>query len=84
MCALRLLDAAPAEVVLLGVQPASTDWGTILTPDVFPAQQTLMHSALEQLTRWKAEVSETAACRISTPRHEREQTDYGKAIWNTY
>jgi hydrogenase maturation protease len=52
MCALRLMDAAPAKVVLLGVQPASTDWGTVLTPEVFPAQQPLMQSALEQLSRW--------------------------------
>jgi hydrogenase maturation protease len=52
MCALRLMDAAPTEVVLLGVQPASTDWGTVLTPEVLPAQQALMQSALEQLTRW--------------------------------
>jgi hydrogenase maturation protease len=52
MCALRLMDAAPAEVVLLGVQPASTDWGTVLTPEVVPAQQPLMQSALDQLSRW--------------------------------
>jgi hydrogenase maturation protease len=61
MCALRLIDAAPAEVVLLGVQPASTDWGTVLTPDVFPAQQTLMQSALEQLAQWIVEGSALAA-----------------------
>jgi hydrogenase maturation protease len=52
MCALRLMDAAPAEVVLFGIQPASTDWGTVLTPEVFPSQQSLMDSALEQLSRW--------------------------------
>ena len=60
MCALRLMDAAPTEVVLLGVQPASTQWGTALTPKVSPAQETLMQSALEQLTQWKSEVSEIA------------------------
>jgi len=37
MGALRLIDAAPEKVVLLGVQPASTDWGTVLTPEVEPA-----------------------------------------------
>jgi hydrogenase maturation protease len=52
MGALRLMDAAPKEVVLLGVQPASTDWGTVLTPEVGVAQQTLMQSALAQLTQW--------------------------------
>ena len=52
MGALRLMDAAPKEVVLLGVQPASTDWGTLLSPEVDLALQTLMQSALAQLTRW--------------------------------
>jgi hydrogenase maturation protease len=56
MGALRLMDAAPTQVVLLGVQPASTDWGTVLTPEVFPAQQAMTQSALEELTRWNAEV----------------------------
>jgi hydrogenase maturation protease len=83
MGALRLMEAAPVEVVLLGVQPASTDWGTVLTPEVFPAQQDMMQSALEQLMRWKAEVSVTAACRLSTSLREQKQTDSGKAIWNT-
>jgi hydrogenase maturation protease len=52
MGALRLMDAAPKEVVLLGVQPASTDWGTLLSPEVDLALQALMQSALAQLTRW--------------------------------
>ncbi|HUX44441.1 MAG TPA: hydrogenase maturation protease [Terracidiphilus sp.] len=55
MCALNLMDAAPKEVVLLGVQTASTDWGMALTPEVFPAQQTLMQSGLEQLAQWNRE-----------------------------
>jgi hydrogenase maturation protease len=57
MGALRLMDAAPAEVVLLGVQPASTDWGTVLTPEVKPARHALMQSVLAQLTRWITEAS---------------------------
>jgi hydrogenase maturation protease len=52
MGALRLIDAAPAEVVLLGVQPASTDWGTLLSPEVDLTLQPLMQSALAQLTQW--------------------------------
>jgi hydrogenase maturation protease len=52
MGALRLLDAAPKEVVLLGVQPASTDWGTVLSPEVDLALQTLMKSTLAQLAQW--------------------------------
>ncbi len=61
MCALRLMDAAPAEVVLLGVQPASTGWATTLTPDVDLAVQTLMQSALAQLTQWTVEASAPTA-----------------------
>jgi hypothetical protein len=33
MGALRLINAAPEEVILLGVQPASTDWGTVFDSD---------------------------------------------------
>lgn len=55
--ALRLIDAAPAEVVLLGVQPASTDWGTVLTPEVEPARHALMQAALEQLRQWTVDAS---------------------------
>jgi hydrogenase maturation protease len=61
MGALRLIDAAPAEVVLLGVQPASTDWGTLLSPEVDLALRTLMQSALEQLAQWTVGTSALAA-----------------------
>jgi hydrogenase maturation protease len=44
-------------VVLLGVQPASTDWGTALTPKVDLALQVLMQSARAQLTQWISEAS---------------------------
>ena len=57
MAALRLIDAAPKEVVLLGVQPASTDWGTVLTPEVKPAQSALMQSVFAQIARWITEAS---------------------------
>jgi hydrogenase maturation protease len=60
MGALRLMDAAPEEVVLLGVQPASTEWGTDLTPEVEPALHALMEAAVEQLARWTVEASALA------------------------
>jgi hydrogenase maturation protease len=56
--ALRLMDAAPREIVLLGVQPASTDWGTVLTPAVETGQQQLMGFALMQLEQWLNDLSE--------------------------
>ena len=53
--ALRLMDAAPAHVVLLGVQPASTDWGTVLTPAVEAARKELVQAALRQIEGWVQE-----------------------------
>jgi hydrogenase maturation protease len=52
LSALRLMDAAPDKVVLLGVQPASTDWGTVLTPALEDAQSQLVEFAIVELTRW--------------------------------
>ena len=52
MGALQLMGAAPAEVVLLGVQPESTDWGTELTLAVADAQPELMAAALAQIAIW--------------------------------
>ena len=51
MGVLRLIGAAPAKVILLGVQPESTDWGTVLTPAVEAAQKELVHAALRQITK---------------------------------
>ena len=49
---LRLIDAAPSETVLLGVQPESTDWGTVLTPRVAAAQDEIVELALKQIDAW--------------------------------
>jgi len=54
---LRLMDAAPAEVVLLGVQPESTDWGTVLTPAVEAGRKDLVQAALRQIESWVEEIS---------------------------
>jgi hydrogenase maturation protease len=45
------------EIILLGVQPESTDWGTALTPAVEAAQSGLIEAALEQIKRWTKEIS---------------------------
>ena len=58
MNVLRLMDAAPVEVVLLGVQPDSTDWGTALTPVVAAAKSTLADAVLKQIEHWVEEVSD--------------------------
>jgi hydrogenase maturation protease len=49
---MRLMDAPAMEIVLFGVEPESTDWGTELTPLVGAAQDALMESALEQIADW--------------------------------
>lgn len=54
MVALKLLDSAPSEVVLLGVQPQSTsDWSAELTPPVRSAVEKLPGLVLAQIARWK-------------------------------
>lgn len=57
MGVLRLIEAAPLEVVLLGVQPEFTDWGTALTPAVEAAQSELVEAALQQIAQWIEEIS---------------------------
>ena len=52
MVALHLLDKQPGEIVILGVQPGSTDWGTELSPAVQSAIPSLVESAIAQLEMW--------------------------------
>jgi hydrogenase maturation protease len=59
MNVLLLMDAPAMEVVLLGVQPESTEWGTKLTSKVGAAQKGLIDAALQQLSRWARDVSNT-------------------------
>jgi len=54
---LHLMGAAPVEVVLLGVQPESTDWGTVLTPALEAARKELVQAALRQIQSWLQEFS---------------------------
>lgn len=54
--AMRLTGSAPAEIVVLGVQPEATEWGTQLTAGVDAALPNLIGAALEQLERWQAEM----------------------------
>lgn len=65
---LHLMGAAPAEVVLLGVQPESTDWGTALTPPLEAARKELVQAALQQIRSWLQEFSAfvPSACCLTT------------------
>ena len=52
LATLPLISNAPPEVVLLGIQPAETDWGTDLSPSVEANLGRLVDEALEQLEAW--------------------------------
>ena len=58
LATLPLISDAPTEVVLLGIQPAETDWSTELSPAVEANLGELVDAAIEQLTLWSG--SETA------------------------
>jgi hydrogenase maturation protease len=58
MVALELLGDLPEEIVLLGVQPLSTEWSTELTPPVREALEPLLDAVVEQLKAWSGGDSE--------------------------
>ena len=49
---LPLVSDIETEVVILGVQPASTDWGTELSPPVEAAVGPVVEKAVEELLLW--------------------------------
>jgi hydrogenase maturation protease len=51
-----LMDAPPMEIILLGVQPESTEWGTALTPAVEASQASLIETAIAQIKLWGREL----------------------------
>jgi hydrogenase maturation protease len=53
IAALFLVSTSPQDIVVLGVQPANTDWGTSLSPEVEAALVPLVDAALAQLELWK-------------------------------
>ncbi len=52
MEALRWLDKASKQVVLLGVQPSESGWSDALTEEVEAALPRLVQAALEELEQW--------------------------------
>ncbi|HVA93293.1 MAG TPA: HyaD/HybD family hydrogenase maturation endopeptidase [Candidatus Dormibacteraeota bacterium] len=52
LATLPLVSEIPREIVLLGVQPSSTDWGTELSAPVEAAMGPLVEAAIEQLLGW--------------------------------
>lgn len=53
IAALTLVSSEPQDIVVLGVQPANTEWGTSLSPEVEAALTSLVDAALEQLRLWE-------------------------------
>lgn len=65
MNVLLLMNEAPDEIVLLGVQPESTGWGTELNSSVAAAQEELINAALQQITAWTVKnQADTAAAEL--------------------
>jgi hydrogenase maturation protease len=54
LVALRLLSRQPPTVVLLGVQPATTDWGTELSPAVRAVMGSLIEATVAELKKVEA------------------------------
>lgn len=52
LATLPLVSDVPREIVLLGAQPASTDWGTELTAPVAAVLEKIVDAAVEQLLEW--------------------------------
>jgi hydrogenase maturation protease len=61
---LPLIFEAPPEIVLLGIQPESTDWGAELSPAIAAALAALVDAAVEQLRAWSNQ-AETEVARTS-------------------
>lgn len=55
---LKLLDDAPDEVMLLGIQPESTGWGLNLSPSIASALNNLIKHTLIQIASWLAATEE--------------------------
>ncbi len=67
LATLPLISDMPREIVLLGVQPESTDWGTALSPPVEAALGPLVEAAIEQLARWTAKPAAGVAAQGTSP-----------------
>ena len=52
---LPLISDVQRKVVVLGVQPESTDWGTELSPIVEAAVASVLEKAIEELVLWTSE-----------------------------
>jgi len=54
LVALRVLARRPPTVIMLGIQPATTDWGTELSPAVASVMESLIEAAVVELIKAEA------------------------------
>ncbi len=54
MIAMKLLGEPPKEVIVIGVQPQSTDWTAELTPPVSASLDELLAVVIGQLESWQS------------------------------
>jgi hydrogenase maturation protease len=66
IAALALVSAKPQDIVVLGVQPANTDWGTSLSPAVEASLPWLVDAALAQLRLWREPIEAGESARRGT------------------
>lgn len=57
MVAMNLLGDLPEEVVVLGVQPESTEWSAELSPPVARTMDALIDAAIGQLQYWQGQAA---------------------------
>jgi hydrogenase maturation protease len=60
MMAMKLLGDVPGEIILLGVQPESTEWSAELSTSVAKAMDSLIGAAICQLDSWSTAKQPTA------------------------
>ncbi len=53
MLAMQLLDDSPEEVVVVGIEPVTTEWGAELTQPVRETLPFLLDAVIEQLDLWQ-------------------------------
>ena len=75
VAALRLTGGVPWEVVVLGVQPEATGWGTELTAAVRAAIPKLIHSALAELGAWTTDLAALHWPTVEFPRAQETRTN---------
>jgi hydrogenase maturation protease len=74
LATLPLVSTTPRETVLLGVVPASTGWGTSLSPEVGAALADLVDGAVRQLQEWTE--SQDASSTLEPPSPAKRSSEH--------